>query len=518
MFWLKENKKNLSFLALLVLLSMPSLIGLLLPGFFQSDDGEWMVIRFSAFYQALSDGQIPVRLLGRLNFGYGYPVANFLYPGFMYLAVPFQVLGMGFVTSIKIILIGSVLAGGIFSFLWLSKLYDRVSSLSGALLYTYFPYHLFDIYKRGSVGEVLSLGVLPFIFWQIERRGMFWMSLGIALLILAHNTLAILFLPLIVVYTFVKSNLSITYFIKIFFKPLALGVGMSSFFWIPAFYELRYTNFSKTEISNWSSYFSDISLISMPVTVLLITFILIVLKKIDLKKNKIILIFILFGLISTFFASNLSQVFWNYLPSFLVQFPFRLLSIALPASALLIAASLSLVEKKYKMYLAVGVGAVVFILSLPFLFPEKRNFNQDSYYSTNEASTTVKDEYMPYWVKNKPVTRFENKVEASDSLISNLAFNSKKVTFDAFSGETTRVRVNTIYYPGWEAMVNGKKTKVYYDNPNGVIEIEVPKGKSSVSLSFKETPTRLFADLLSLTSFVLLVLLNKSVLIKYLKR
>ncbi|MBI5019227.1 hypothetical protein HZB58_03065 [Candidatus Gottesmanbacteria bacterium] len=53
---------------------------LMRPGFFVSDDGEWMIIRLSAFYQSLADGQFPVRYLGRLNNSYGYPVANFLYP------------------------------------------------------------------------------------------------------------------------------------------------------------------------------------------------------------------------------------------------------------------------------------------------------------------------------------------------------------------------------------------------------------------------------------------------------
>src|SRR3989344_3219366 len=74
-------------IVILLLLMIPSIWFLLLPGFFESDDGEWMIIRFSAFYQALADGQFPVRFLGRLNNGYGYPVADFLYPGFMYLGI-----------------------------------------------------------------------------------------------------------------------------------------------------------------------------------------------------------------------------------------------------------------------------------------------------------------------------------------------------------------------------------------------------------------------------------------------
>mgnify|MGYP001558299250 FL=1 len=83
MFWWKRHKETILILFLLLILTIPVILPLLHGGFFQSDDGEWMVIRFSAFHQALRDGQFPVRWLGRLNQEYGYPVANFLYPGFM---------------------------------------------------------------------------------------------------------------------------------------------------------------------------------------------------------------------------------------------------------------------------------------------------------------------------------------------------------------------------------------------------------------------------------------------------
>src|SRR3989344_5183442 len=244
-------KNKLLIIIFLLLFLIPAVYSLFLPGFFESDDGEWMVIRFSAFYQALSDGQFPVRFLGRLNFSYGYPVANFLYPGFMYLATPLQIFGLGFVNSIKLILIVSMLGGGLFSYFWLSKIFDKWSSFLGAIVFTYTPYHLYDLYKRGSVGEILAISLLPFILWQFERRSIFLTTIGIFLLILAHNTLAILFLFFVVFYMGLniyvskeKKDLIFDYLIS-----LLLGMGMASFFWIPAFLELRFTFFSNTQVS-----------------------------------------------------------------------------------------------------------------------------------------------------------------------------------------------------------------------------------------------------------------------------
>ena len=136
----------------------------------------------------------------RLNNGYGYPVPDFLYPLFMYFSVPIHVVGINFVNTIKVLLALCILSSSLFTFFWLRKLFDNLSSLVGAIFYTFFPYHLFDLYQRGSVGEVLSLSILPFVLWQIERKSLFWSAVGLAFLILAHNTLAVLFMFLILPY------------------------------------------------------------------------------------------------------------------------------------------------------------------------------------------------------------------------------------------------------------------------------------------------------------------------------
>src|SRR5580704_7252828 len=107
------KKKELLIILLLLVFSIPAILPLAHHGFFQTDDGEWMIIRLSAFYQAFHDGQFPVRFLQRLNFGYGYPVAEFLYPGSFYLGIILHIIRFGFVNSIKIIfglsLIGSAI-------------------------------------------------------------------------------------------------------------------------------------------------------------------------------------------------------------------------------------------------------------------------------------------------------------------------------------------------------------------------------------------------------------------------
>src|SRR3972149_2678418 len=111
-----KMRLELRWYVLVILASLLVLWPFLRSGFYISDDGEWMVIRLSAFYQSLAEGQFPVRFLGRLNYSYGYPVANFLYPGLLYFGSVLRLLGFSFVGAVKIILASSVIGAALFLF------------------------------------------------------------------------------------------------------------------------------------------------------------------------------------------------------------------------------------------------------------------------------------------------------------------------------------------------------------------------------------------------------------------
>ncbi|PIR80138.1 MAG: hypothetical protein COU25_01665 [Candidatus Levybacteria bacterium CG10_big_fil_rev_8_21_14_0_10_35_13] len=511
-----KRRFNILFLLLLIL-TIPSVVGLLHSGFPLTDDGNWMVIRLSAFYENLRDGQFPVRFLSRLNQGYGYPVSDFLYPGFLYIGSLVHILGFNFVTPVKIILGISLIASALFSFLWLRKIFDEASAFIGALIYLYFPYHLYDVYKRGSVGEVLSLAILPFILWQIEKKNIFWSAIGIFLLILAHNTLAVLFMLFIFVYMGVNIYVSKNrkQLLYRYTSISALGLGMGAFFWIPAIFDLQYTVFSKTQISDWSNYFADMNMVGISTFfILLLIFILIFSKKIEGKKNKLTVLILSIGLISIFLASSLSSFVWTLLPASFIQFPFRLLSLAIPSFALVAASAVSVTDKKKKIILGSVIILMAFFSSFIYLFPASYQYFPDSFYSTNQDTTTVKNEYMPKWVKNIPSSMYESKVQNIDGneVINIEKISANKVNFNVSLSQKRIISVNTIYFPGWEASVNQNRTKIVFDNPAGIINLNLEKGENKVNVYFTETPIRIlsnFISLLSLSSLLVLVYLIK---------
>lgn len=500
-------------LFLLVLLCLPAVFSLFQPGFFLSDDGEWMIIRFAAFYQSLTDGQFPVRFLSTLNHGYGYPVANFLYPGFMYLGIPIKLLGFGFVDTIKIILVLSMIGSSIFCYLWLSKLFDKIPSLVGALFYIYSPYHLYDLYKRGSAGEVLALAIVPFILWQFERRSLFWSSIGFGVLILSHNTLAILFFGFFILYA------GLEYFIaedkkeilKFYIVVFIFGFLTSSFFWIPAILELPYTIFSQVSVSDWDKYFATTKLIGYSIYVIFIlTFVFFVSKKMEIGKYRLSVLVFIIGIITLFFSTSISSFLWNILPVLFIQFPFRLLSITILCASFLAASIIAVLDKKNRVQMSVGIVLLAFLSSIYYIKPSATLDKGEGYYSTNQATTTVQDEYTPVWVKEKPQERFKEKVEIvqGEVIVSDLSYNSKEIEFSVDSKDRSSIRINTIYYPGWNAFLDGKEVGIDYYNKKGTMNLKILNGEHNVKLEFSEIPLRLFADFISLFSFIFLIIFN----------
>lgn len=513
-------KSKLLLFSLILLFSLPSIFPLLHAGFFQTDDGEWMVIRFSAFYQAFADGQFPVRWLGRLNYEYGYPVATFLYPGFMYLGIPIKFIGFGFVDTIKIILDISMLGSAIFSYLWLRRFFGAFAAVIGALVYLYAPYHLYDLYVRGSVGEILVLAIVPFILWQIERKNIFWGSIGIGILILSHNSLALLFLPLILLYMLLGIYIAVKNgkeLVRQYITILVFGIGLAAFFWIPAIYDLQYTVFSQIKISEWQKYFAfDQTKFLGYLIVLYLAAMLIFartvrayLEKTTERLRSLFLLFIISTLISLFLNHSVSGLVWQLLPISFIQFPFRLLSIEILGVSFIATFLISFLSGR-KQYIA---SAVLFLLlvfpSVFFLKPLQFFDKGEGFYATNMDTTTVKNEYMPKWVKEPPTQRPEQKVEIikGEGAIHNINFDNEQITFTANLVKDAVIRVNAIYWPGWKGYINGKEVGVNFENKKGVMEFPAGIGNHFVAFSLHETAVRMFANFISVVSLLFLVLL-----------
>lgn len=242
--------KNKIFFVIFLFLAFLPVIGLLHSGLPITHDGQDHVARIANFYQNLIDGNLIPRWGANLNWGYGHPVLEFLYPLPSYIASFFHALGFSFVSSVKIVMGLGMFLSFMFMYLWLSQFSNKYASILGAFLYTYAPYRFVDLYVRGDIGENLAFALVPLVLFFVyktykEKKTMHVVLGGVSLslLILSHNAISLMALPFILFYqgylTFIsKEKKSLIFY---FFSQITLGFIFSAFFWIPALWEGKYT-------------------------------------------------------------------------------------------------------------------------------------------------------------------------------------------------------------------------------------------------------------------------------------
>lgn len=148
----------------------------------------------------------------------------------------------------------------------------------------------------------------------------------------------------------------------------------------------------------------------------------------------------------------------------------------------------------------------------------------DNFFLNYTNTATQLGEFTPKWRQSTRVPigfdlSIPVEVVSGDAAINNVAAISNEVTFAAsVSSDSARVRINKFYFPGWTVQVDGIKLTPFKDliitdtntllldqeqDASGLMMVALEKGEHEISAHFGETPLRLFANYLSLGSFVL---------------
>ncbi|MBU1327458.1 hypothetical protein KKG44_02725 [Patescibacteria group bacterium] len=464
-------------------------------GFYISDDGEWMVIRLSAFFQSFREGQFPVRFLGRLNHSFGYPVANFLYPGFLYIGSLIHAAGFSFLDSVKIILGASVAGSSVFLFFWLRQHFSRFSSFAGALSFTFFPYVLFDLYKRGSVGEVMAFLPASVALYAIDSRKRWLFPAALALLVISHNILALMFFVFFLGTVVIEKRWE-------YALPFVLGIAMTCFFWFPAFYERQYVIFDSIAISDPRGYVVDSGKMFLLAAPALVAFLLLFALH---KKQAVNRWYLWIFAVSILMSTSLSLPLWkSSIISSMIQFPYRFLAVSAIVGCYAVAACFEHIKPRFRLLLfviCIMVWIAVFVRAVAGI---EYVLRPEGYYTTNEDTTTVAGEYMPRWAKIIPLKRADHRMELYEgkAALQTLVQTTQKLKVLIDAREDSIIQINTIYYPGWGATIDDKRVPIRFDNPQGLMRVSVPSGKHRMTLDFHETVQRFIADIISAAGVV----------------
>lgn len=161
--------RNKIFFGLVILFGLISAYSLFHSGLPPTHDGEYHVVRFYEFYRTLSNGNFYPRWAPDLNFGYGTPLFNYVYPFPNYISAIVHFTGVSFIDSFKLNLLFATLIGAVFMYLWVKNYFGEISGLVSSIFYSFSPYRLVDTYVRGSVGEVWAMAFFPALMWATEK-------------------------------------------------------------------------------------------------------------------------------------------------------------------------------------------------------------------------------------------------------------------------------------------------------------------------------------------------------------
>ncbi len=233
-------------------------------------DAELHIYRLAELSRLVWAGEFYPRWSPNFYFGYGYPIFNYYAPLGYYLALPFELLpGVDAVGAVKAVFVLSALAGGLGMYGFGRENWGRPAGWVATAVYVYAPYVLFiDPHARGVLAETVALGIFPLALWAFERLRrqvtawrLFTAVLTMAALMLAHNLLAMVYAGILLawlIWWLLRSTTHLPFTIHhspftILFAYL-LGIGLSTFFWIPVALERNAVNLN-TVVGEAGSHF-----------------------------------------------------------------------------------------------------------------------------------------------------------------------------------------------------------------------------------------------------------------------
>lgn len=531
-------KKNVWLIAV-ILLSLLPLFPLIHPGLPVTHDGKDHVARIANFFQNLQEGVLIPRWAGNLNWGYGHPVLMFLYPLPSYLASFFRLLGFSFIDSTKLVFASSYVLSGITMYLWLKSFLRRESAFLGSILYLFASYRFIDLYVRGALGEHVAFIFPPlicyFLYGLITKRMSkyaLFAGIGVAGLILAHDAISIIFLPFIVIYACFliflqnkkkKAGIEAA-------SSIVLGFILSAFFWIPAFFEGKYTlrdivsthDFSRSLFSldkyiysPWSFGISgqfslQIGIIQWVIVLLSVGALFIYRKKIKKKDALLLSILITFFVLVVGIMTPVSQMLWDHVSLIQkFQFPWRFLSFAVFITSVIAAVGSNLLPDKFRK-VTIMLALISVMVTFPYWKVNGYYLQPDRFFSGIYAGTTDTGESSPVWS-----VRFMEKAGTH-----HLEFISGKGKIDEYertsvlhhytveAGTQVQLRENTVYFPGWKILIDNSSIPIEFQDTHnrGVMTFTIPAGKHDVKVEFGETKLRLLADVISVIGLLIVAI------------
>jgi hypothetical protein len=513
-------------------------------GFFPTHD-DIQIIRIFEYFQSLKFGAIPPRWSSGLLFGYGYPLFVFYSPLVYFLGSMFIFLGFNFLLATKIVFILCFFVGVIGVFFVVRFFVGPVPALISSIIYSFIPYRAVDVYVRGDLAEFFAYSFFPWVLLiKIKlltnpKQKLLVPLLGIflGLLIISHNISVFIYAIFLIAcdgfYILNTEKKIRRLLITNLFVSTILGILISCFYWLPLIFESRFVQLDKVIADPYNQYFLTLNQIwdspwgyggflqqnpmslQLGKVIIIISFLAFILNIfVKTAFRKTVHFFSAVYIVSTLLETKITQFFWEIVtPLHYLQFPWRLHILNTICGIILIGFFVFFLQH-LKIYQS-KIGKLAFLGIMLFMIgmSVKESYSFFSAKSFTEAkpaaATTTGEEYLPKWVKQLPNNYPADKAEflKGNGKIENIEWGYSQKSITVVSQQETKIQIAHIYYPGWIAYINNKKSDISYDNKFGQMEINVPKGTNNIVFKFERTWWRWLADIVSVIGLLTVVYL-----------
>lgn len=489
------------------------------------------------FAQQFWHGDLYPRWLLNMNHGLGSP-SLFVYPplpSYVYALL----LPVTSVLHIDAFAAGEflcLLVSGLSAFLWIGTMANARISLVVATLYMMLPYHLtVDFYRRGALAECWALAWLPLVLYFVtrvvgnKRDAAAGLAVAYALLIVSHliSVLIASALPMLLAVVLANRGRKMQDFFKVL-GGLALGTAISAAYLLPALASAKYFPVSRlgylsaesiranvlalgpglfTGHSLKDGFVRAVSFATFDTALFIAICGFITLKYGPRDRRGQTALWLAVCVVPLFMMSSASMRMWNALPPLTsaIQFPWRLDIVlciaALPLAAFVLSGasrgsrlrfvSLSVVVLFAATCLA-GYGEIIKRYSMP-PYP---------YNSVNEADGWWKswtppgmDDDSAMRASTEPHARFI----AGQGTASVLLWSPRHIAVETDCNTCGPLIINQFYYPDWKAQLasGGHPLIVNVALPQGLVELQVPRGHQQVQLDLPRGLAEHIGDWLS---------------------
>jgi hypothetical protein len=428
------------------------------------------------------------------------------------------------------------------------------ASILAAAIFSYAPYHFFEVWIQGNLAQFVAVSFMPWLLWGLLRAANNPVPNNILAIALPFTGIALSHQPSLLVIGIAAIPVTILFPFKSFYQQDAagailkrykilaisfmLGAGLSAFFLLPMTLELRNvksvvnpesfsTNFLPINTLFALPYPTDLTdkFVTMPKTLGSIGVVLCLAGFIGLLRDRKYLWTTLIGgglTLSIFMTNESSTTFWRLLPQFdKLLFPERFLHLAGIFVALLGGASINLLPTRlHKIGLLIGVIVIVF-QAMPLIVPRQDFKSWENITARDEIlmeinqstwGTTSFDEFEPKWgnsVAYSAPTDVESykehplEIHIDQTLLSGLQYEQiDDATIEVRLNQPRAVSFQQYYFPGWNATIDEKSTRVYPEDTLGLLTLDLPEGVHTIRLKYTGTNVQKFGVWITVISIV----------------